>query len=222
MGPGPAVFFSVTGFFVMNLVCIPSIHAGSRTIWAFSRDQMIPGHRIWYKIHKSTDTPLYAVWLYASLCILVNLIGLGSPILIAAIFNVCAIALNLSYCIPITCKLFYRRFTPGPWHLGRFSFAVNTFAVLWNLFLCVIFVLPTIRPVTAENMNYASVVLVFVLLFSLVYWFLGGRKTYNGPRTHAHIANGEVVSIEEVLPDEEKASAVATPGSPSVETVDKT
>src|SRR5689334_9295838 len=110
MGPGPAVFFCVTGFFVMNFVCIPSIHAGSRTVWAFARDEMIPLSRVWYRIHAVTDTPIYSVWLYASLCILVNLIGLGSHILIAAIFNVCAIALNWSYCIPIVCKLLYGRF----------------------------------------------------------------------------------------------------------------
>lgn len=156
MGPRPAVFFTITAFFVMNFVCIPSVHAGSRTLWAFSRDQMVPLSRYWYRIHKRSETPLYSVWLYASLCILINLIGLGSPILIAAVFNICAIALNWSYCIPIICKLVYGKFEPGSWHLGRFSKPLNAWAVCWNGFLSVLFLLPTLLPVTAENVRVPS------------------------------------------------------------------
>ncbi|KAK0740477.1 amino acid permease [Schizothecium vesticola] len=203
MGPGPAVFFTVSAFVVMNFVCIPSVHAGSRTLWAFSRDEMVPLSRYWYRIDKRTDTPLYSVWLYVSLCILINLIGLGSPILIAAVFNICAIALNWSYCIPIICKLVYGKFERGPWHLGKFSVAINIWAVGWNGFLSVMFLLPALRPVTPENMNYASVVLTFVIAFSIGHWFVRGRKHYTGPRSHAHIANGEVV-IDENLLDQEK------------------
>ncbi|GAB1316868.1 polyamine transporter tpo5 [Madurella fahalii] len=203
MGTGPAVFFTITAFIVMNFVCIPSVHAGSRTLWAFSRDEMVPLSRYWYRIYKRSDTPVYSVWLYASLCVLINLIGLGSPILIAAVFNVCAIALNWSYCIPIICKLMYGKFERGPWHLGRFSVAINLFAVGWNAFLSVLFLLPTLRPVTPENMNYASVVLAFVIAFSVGHWLIRGRKYYVGPRTHAHIANGEAVS-DESPPDQEK------------------
>ncbi|KAL2259714.1 hypothetical protein VTK26DRAFT_6505 [Humicola hyalothermophila] len=176
MGPGPAVLFIIAGFFVMNFVCIPSVHAGSRTLWAFSRDEMIPLSRYWYRIHKRTETPLHAVWLYAALCILINLIGLGSPILIAAVFNTCAIALNWSYCIPILCKLVYGKFERGPWNLGQFSLPLNVWAVLWNGFLSVLFLFPTLRPVTPENMNYSSAVLAVVILFSVAHWLLGGRK----------------------------------------------
>jgi len=252
MGPGPAVFFTVTAFFVMNFVCIPSVHAGSRTLWAFSRDEMVPLSRFWYRIDKRTDTPLFAVWLYVSLCILINLIGLGSPILIAAVFNICAIALNWSYCIPIACKLMYGKFERGPWHLGKFSVAINVWAVGWNCFLSIMFLLPALRPVTPENvshlsprfppsfpphhppypgqmyeaqfraawnlrlcaaaiqMNYAPAVLTFVIAFSVGHWFVRGRKHYIGPRSHAHIANGEAV-IDEVPPDQEKN--ITTPPS---------
>jgi amino acid transporter len=63
----------------MNLVCITALHAGARTVWAFSRDEMLPGSRIWYKVWKKTNTPVLAVWLYATLCILINLIGLYKP-----------------------------------------------------------------------------------------------------------------------------------------------
>jgi amino acid transporter len=155
MGKAPAIFFAVSAFFIMNFVCITALQAGSRTIWAFSRDQMLPGSRIWYRIWKRTDTPVLAVWLYTILCILINLIGLGSYITIAAIFNVCAIALDWSYCIPIICKLLFGRFEPGPWHLGKASYYINVWACLWTAFGSVIFMFPTMMPVAPETVSFS-------------------------------------------------------------------
>jgi amino acid permease (GABA permease) len=216
MGPGPAVFFIVVGFIVMNFVCIPSTQSGSRTLWSFARDEMLPLSHVWYRINPRTDTPVIAVWLYASFCIAINLIGLGSRVAIAAVFNICAVALNLSYVIPISCKLLFGRFERGPWHLGPLSTFINLWAIAWNVFMAVIFLLPTQLPVTPANMNYAVAVLVLVLLFSVIYWFAAGRHYYTGPRTHAHIAHGVAIS-DEVLPDQEKgptASRVTSLVSP--------
>lgn len=153
MGKGPAIFFAVAAFLIMNFVCITALQAGSRTIWAFSRDSMLPGSTIWYKIWKPTSTPVLAVWLYATLCVLINLIGLGSYITISAIFNTCAIALDWSYCIPILCKLYGGRFEKGPWNLGRASTYLNLWACCWTAFVSVIFFFPTTRPVTADNVS---------------------------------------------------------------------
>jgi amino acid transporter len=165
MGPGAAVFFSMAGFVVMNFVCIPSIQAGSRTLWCFARDEMLPGSRIWYKMSKKTNTPIHSVWLYAFLCVAINLIGLGSHIIIAAVFNICAIALNWSYCIPIVCKLLYGQFERGPWHLGPVSKAMNIAACVWTAFMSVIFFFPTIRPVTPENVRLLNPKLQFLSMF---------------------------------------------------------
>lgn len=151
MGKGPAIFFAVAAFVIMNFVCITALQAGSRTIWSFSRDEMLPGSRVWYKIWARTDTPVLAVWLYTLICILINLIGLGSYITISAIFNLCAIALDWSYCIPILCKLFFGKFEPGPWHLGPASVFVNAWACCWTAFVSVIFFFPTVMPVAADN-----------------------------------------------------------------------
>lgn len=42
----------------------------------------------------------------------------------------------------------------GPGVLG---WAANIACISWTLFVCVIFSFPTLKPVTALNMNYASV-----------------------------------------------------------------
>jgi amino acid permease (GABA permease) len=156
MGPGAAVFFTVMGFIVLNFVCIPSIQAGSRTLWSFSRDELVPFSKVLYTIDRRTDTPIIAVWTYASLCILINLIGLASQIAIGAVFNVCAVALNLSYVVPIICKLVGGKFERGPWHLGVWSLPINIWACGWNMVMSVIFLLPIELPVTPGNVSYTT------------------------------------------------------------------
>jgi amino acid transporter len=153
MGRAPAVFFTLAGFAVMNLVAIPGLQSGSRTIFAFARDDLVPLSPVWRRISKRTHTPVAAVWLYAALAIAVNLLGLVSDSAIAAVFNICTVALNVSYLLPIVCKLVYGRFERGPWHLGWWSLPLNVVAVVWNLFVSVIFFLPTRMPVTMENVS---------------------------------------------------------------------
>jgi amino acid transporter len=217
MGPGPAALFSIAGFVIMNFACIPSIHAGSRTVWAFARDEMLPLSRVWLRLDSRTGTPLAAVWAYASLCVCVNLIGLGSHVLITAIFNVCAVALNWSYCIPIICKLLFPvRFDKGPWSLGRASVTINVVAIAWNAFLSVIFLLPTHLPVTVNNMNYAVVVLVATFIFSFIYWFAGGKKYYTGPRTNAQVQGGKVMTEESVASDDAEKYGNAETAEPDI------
>jgi len=156
MGRAPAIFFTLSAFIVMNMVAIPGIQSGSRTIFALARDDLLPFSRFWRRISKHSGTPLMAVWMYALLEICVNLLGLASTTAISAVFNVCTVALNVSYMIPIVCKLCYGRFERGPWNMGRWSTLVNVWAVGWNMFMAVIFFLPTVLPIGPENVSCRS------------------------------------------------------------------
>ncbi|OBW65647.1 MAG: DHS-like NAD/FAD-binding domain-containing protein [Aureobasidium pullulans] len=190
LGKAGAIFYAVCAFLILNTVCLTAIHSLARTVFAFSRDQLIPGARLWKKVDKRTDTPILAVWFSVFWCAAINLIALGSPETINAIFNVCAIAMDWSYCIPIICKLVYGRFTPGPWYMGKASTFVNCYAVAWTAFVSIIFLFPTLYPVTAENMNYAIVILAAIFVCAGVYWVLGGRKFYVGPIAEAEVVVG--------------------------------
>lgn len=75
-GRNGAVFFTVAACFVLNFTAMTAIQAGARTIWAFSRDELLPLSRIWYEIDNRTNTPINAVWLFCICCICINLIGL--------------------------------------------------------------------------------------------------------------------------------------------------
>jgi len=204
LGKGAAIFFTVSAFMILQFVCWSATQALARTVFAFSRDNLIPFSKVWTIINRWTGTPLYAVWISVFWCIAINLIALGSYVAISGVFNVCAIALDWSYVIPIVCKLWWNKFEPGPWHLGKFSFYVNCWACTWTLFVSIIFILPTIRPVTANNMNYAIVFLLFILLCAMVYWYISGRKFYTGPIVEAEITDMEVESTSSGVEHDKK------------------
>ncbi|KAJ5660542.1 hypothetical protein N7507_006993 [Penicillium longicatenatum] len=201
LGKGGGMFFTIAALLIIKFVTFTAMQSLGRTVFAFSRDRMLPFSNIWIKVTPWTGTPLYAVWISVFFCIAINLIALGSYIAISGIFTLCAIALDWSYCIPILCKLMFGNFEPGPWHMGVLSPWVNAWACLWTLFVSIIFVLPTAMPVLADNMNYACVYLAAVLLFSLLYWFIRGKAVYTGPVTEA-IA--DEMSEEEVVINDKK------------------
>lgn len=69
-------------------------------------------------------------------------------------------ALDSSYAIPIACKLVFQnhpdvQFQPGPFSLGKGpkAYIINGIAVSWVSFVIIILALPTVRPVTADNMS---------------------------------------------------------------------
>ena len=63
------------------------------------------------------------------------------------------------------------QFKPGPFYMGNgiLGWAVNINCILWTLFVTVIFSIPTVLPVTKENMNYASVITGGVIILA---WFV--------------------------------------------------
>jgi len=204
LGKGGGIFYTVCAFIILQFVCFTATQALARTFFAFSRDRLIPGSKIWTIINKRTGTPIYAVWFSVFWCIAINLIGLGSYAAISGVFNVCAIALDWSYCIPIFCKIVFGKFQPGPWHMGRYGVFVNAWACLWTLFVSIIFILPTVRPVTAQNMNYASVFLVAIFVAAMIYWYISGRKFYSGPLIEAEIGEEEIIDTSSTEAEREK------------------
>ncbi|TKA44875.1 putative amino-acid permease C15C4.04c [Friedmanniomyces endolithicus] len=121
LGKAGGITFTVCAFIIIKFVTFTAMQALARTVFAFSRDRLVPFSSLWTKILPLTGTPILAVWISVFWCIAINLIGLGSYTAIAGVFNVCAIALDWSYCIPIVCKLAFGKFERGPWHLGKFS-----------------------------------------------------------------------------------------------------
>ena len=186
LGTAGGVVFTVCALIILQFVCFTAMQALGRTLFAFSRDRLVPLSHVWTVINKRTQTPLYAVWICVFWCIAINLIALGQYNAILGVFNITAIALDWSYVIPIFCKIVFNRFEPGPWNMGRVGYLVNAWACLWTFFVSIIFICPTVLPVDKDNMNWAIVFLAGILVVAAIWWYIGGRHFYTGPIVQAN------------------------------------
>ncbi|KAH7910556.1 APC amino acid permease [Hygrophoropsis aurantiaca] len=180
-------FVCLTAFFV----CQTALQACSRTVYAFSRDHGLPDRGYFGEVSRSTSTPLRAIWFTTILSILPGLLDLASPVAANAIFALTAMALDLSYIIPIFLRRLHANhpevnFIPGPFYMGPglLGWAANVTCISWTLFVCVIFSLPIAFPVTPENMNYASVITVGVIVLSGIWYILSAHRHYHGPKSN--------------------------------------
>ncbi len=148
--------------------------AASRMVFAFSRDGALPGSALWHQVD-SRGTPRKAVLLTVVCAALLALPSLYSPVAYAAITSINVIGITPAYAIPIFLRVKNRhRFRPGPWNLGSWGVIVGTVAVLWVVFVTVLFCLPQTAPVSVDTFNYAPVALLVVLLLAWAWWHKQG------------------------------------------------
>lgn len=160
--------------------------AASRMVFAFSRDNALPGSAIWRKVSSRTQTPVPAVWLSVVFACLLAVPSLYSTTAYGAVTAINVIGITPAYAIPIYLKLRAgNRFEPGPWNLGRWSKPIGWVAVVWVACVTVLFCLPQSNPVTVDSMNYASIALAAVLVLATVWWFVA-RRSYSTPAAYGN------------------------------------
>jgi amino acid transporter len=175
-----------------------SVTANSRMIYAFSRDGALPGSQLWHRINHRTRTPTNAVWLAAGGAFLLGLPYLWNPTAYAAVTSVSVIGLYIAYAIPVLLRLRQGdSFERGPWHLGRWSRPVGLAAVIWVGLISVLFMLPTVSPITATSFNYTPVAVAAVLGFAGVWWLVSARRWFTGPKVQG--TPEELAAIEHEL-----------------------
>jgi amino acid transporter len=177
-GGGLGLTFLVLG---VTMFCSISITvAASRCTWAFARDDAIPGSKLFSIVNEKLEVPVWALVLTTVVQMLLGLINLGSTSAFTAFVSVGVIALAVSYAIPIAISLFWDRrvgVSHAKWNCGPvFGPIVNVVAIVWIAFEVVLFSMPTVLPVTAITMNYASVVLVGFMAIAAVWYFAYARK----------------------------------------------
>jgi amino acid permease (GABA permease) len=182
-----------------QLFCgMSSVTANSRMIYAFSRDGALPGSAIWHKVNKRTRTPTNAIWLAAVGALILGLPYLWNSTAYAAVTSIAVIGLYIAYVLPTFLRLRQgESFQRGPWHLGRWSYVVGIIAVTWVVIITILFMLPTISPITVANFNYTVFAVVAVLGFAGIYWVVSARKWFTGPRVQG--TPEELAAIEHEL-----------------------
>lgn len=176
-----------TGVFLLLIAAVAQFFAGmasvtanSRMSFAFSRDNALPGSRLWAKVNPRTGTPTNSIWLCVGLSIVLTLPALKSLIAYFAVTSIAVIGLYIAYIVPVFLRRRNTQFRPGPWNLGRWSPFVGWVAVVWVAFIVVLFLLPQYAPGTwgDPTFNYAPVAVAVVLVLATILWFAGGRKNF--------------------------------------------
>jgi amino acid permease (GABA permease) len=167
-----------------QLFCgMASVTANSRMIFAFSRDGALPASRIWHHINPRTRTPTRAIWLAAGGAFVLGLPYLVNNAAYAAVTSIAVIGLYIAYVLPTFLRLRQGdSFEPGPWQLGPWSRPVGTIAVVWVVFITVLFMLPTASPISAANFNYTPVAVLVVLGFAGIWWLVSAKNWFTGPK----------------------------------------
>jgi amino acid transporter len=193
------------GLFVLLLVIgaqfycgMASVTANSRMIYAFSRDGAIPGSSFWHRINHRTRTPTNSIWLAAVGAFILGVPYLWSATAYAAVTSIAVIGLYVAYVAPVTLRLFAgKKFTPGPWQLGRWSRPVGIIATFWLVVIFVLFMLPQVLPISASNFNYTSIVFLVVLGGAAIWYFTSAKNWFKGPKVQGSAA--ELAAIEKEL-----------------------
>jgi amino acid permease (GABA permease) len=182
-----------------QLFCgMSSVTANSRMIYAFSRDGALPGSKIWHHINPRTRTPTNAIWLAAGGALILGLPYLWNSTAYAAVTSIATIGLYVAYVTPTFLRLrLGRDFKRGPWHLGRWSKPVGIIACIWVLFITILFMLPTVSPITHDNFNYTVVAVVAVIGFAGIWWVVSAHKWFTGPKVQGSAE--ELAAIEQEL-----------------------
>ena len=174
-----------------GLACITST---SRMIFAFARDGGLPASRTLSKVNRE-GAPAAAIVVSAALswalpAVITLLVaaypkseahpgGLDFQSLYPAVTGIGVIGLYLSYGIPIWLRLRairagnWERVGDGPWNLGRFSQPVAWIALVWIVFITVLFTLP---PNSMSGWIFGAVTLIIV-----GWWFARVRRRFAGP-----------------------------------------
>ncbi len=173
-----------------------SITTNSRMIYAFSRDGAVPFSRLWHALDRGR-TPRNAIILAAVGAFVLAIPTVFNFAAYVAITSIAVIGLYISYVLPILLRLMVKEFKPGPWHLGNWSKPVGVIAVLWVIFISVLFMLPTAWPITFVTFNYTSVVVLGALVLLTIWWFVSVRHWFKGP--HVQGSAEELRAIEQTV-----------------------
>ncbi len=169
------------------------IAAGSRMVFAFSRDGAVPGHSLWRRLNRRR-TPTWSVLFVAVGALVITIPAIfgnkaGLPVAFFAVTSITTIGLYIAYILPVFLR--WRmgdRFEAGVWNLGRHYKWINLIAIVWVALCVIIFCLPTSPTAVPWNhgfswssFNYAPLVTIVLLIGVWVGWEAGAKKTFKGP-----------------------------------------
>ncbi|CEL10752.1 Putative GABA permease [Aspergillus calidoustus] len=179
---------------VINLVCAVSLLAeGSRSLFAFARDNGLPFSKVLSKVTSKSHIPLNAIFATVLVQMAFNSIYFGTITGFNTILSIATTGFYISYAFPLLSRLLgyitnhrTTAFT-GSFALALpLSLALNALGLLFLLFAFVTFNFPSLAPVDDENMNYTSAAIGVIALVGIGTWVVSARKRFTGPVDMVH------------------------------------
>jgi len=148
-----------------------------RMWFAFARDDGMPGSKYLKRVSPRHRTPACALIVTSVLAVFLCLYASAYYV----ITSISTITLYLAYVIPIYLNWRNRRrgrgefVTPAmaPWNLGKWAAPINAVAILYTLFIVVVFSIPPNELVLWTMLGLGAVL--------LLYWKLSAEKNFPGP-----------------------------------------
>jgi amino acid transporter len=165
--------------------CVNMVATCSRQLYAFARDNGVPFSAFLSYVRPDWDIPLNSV--IVSFCITVglSLINIGSTVAFNSVASLGTCAILSSYVISIPC-MFIKRWRkepllPSKLSLGKLGIWVNDTSILWLCIAITFAFSPIVPHPTQDLMNRNILIYGVVVIFSLSYFVVKGRKVYVGP-----------------------------------------
>lgn len=182
------IILSLITSIIATAGAIAGLSSTSRTLYAFGRDKGVPFSDYFSHVNPNLHVPVRAVIIGFVLQALLGLLYLGNPTAFNAVLSLAIIGSYLTHLVPIVYMITHGRPRMQPSQYGSFAlsktvgYVVNIVSVVWIVVVVVFSMFPLTMPVTAENMNYSSVVLVGWGLFGACFYYLaGGKEQYQVP-----------------------------------------
>lgn len=201
----PAGLRTVLYFFILvaQLLCgLATVTSASRMLFAFSRDDGVPGaSRALARVSPRYRTPVAAIWTAGVMCVLYVVLALtikvtGSSIYVIVV-NSTLVFLFLSFTVPLILgALAYggpKWPVPGPWSMGGGLYRLVTLAAVVGMGV-ILFI-----AVAPPNERVLWIVLGF-LAVAVAVWVLLENRRFKGPPTGAEIARRQAL-----IADQERA-----------------
>jgi amino acid transporter len=173
LGARAGSLFSALAAMAMWFCGLSAVTWSSRVIYAFARDEGLPASHLWKRVSKQHLTPAPAIWL----CVMVAFLAAVYSGAYSVVTSISVIGLYFSYIIPVClhwrARSTARQLERGPWHLGRYSAAINGIAVLWVIFISIILSLP-------DQMRAGKSIAAVTIALGLWYG-LRERQRFPGP-----------------------------------------
>jgi amino acid transporter len=169
---------------------LSSVASAGRMLFAFSRDDGMPGSGWLKKVSHRYRTPansLIAIVVVAFLfTVAAGIVGGGTAIVIVTAISTIFLYAAYGICIYLGATTTEWQ-KERVWSLGRWSKPVAWIAVFWVIVLMILFSFPT-----SGNISFPF--MIGTVIFLVVYYFASARRSFKGPRVMGDAA--ELTEIE--------------------------